>query len=171
MSKQQDSKPIVTHHEATTEPSPHAASKSFTSARHKSERERPGAAIINSDDPSTEALRRWALDKQLHYPGQDGSFAQGANTAGVVDGMAWGGPWLLPHKGNTLPPPDERVVHGEPNVVGAGGVDGKEVETEGEIRGSEKKKKKSYSFSTLFSHKKGKEREAEGNEGDADAVR
>lgn len=165
MSKQSDSKPIVSHHEATPEPSPRAAFGSLTSPHRKNEKERPGAAIINSDDPSTEALRRWALDKQLQYPGQDGSFAQGANTAGVVDGMAWGGPWLLPHKGDTLPPPDER--HGEPKVVAAGGV--KEIEKEGGRSGGENKKR--FSFSTMFHHKKDKDREAKGSEGDGDAVR
>ena len=121
MSKHPDTNPTASHLEVTPPPPPH----------RKSENERPGAAIFNSDDPSTEALRCWAQDKQKHYPGQDGSFAQGGNTAGVVDGMAWGGPWLLPHKGDTLPPPDHGVVHGEARVVGGGDGERDDGEREG----------------------------------------
>ncbi|CAD6576347.1 MAG: hypothetical protein ASARMPREDX12_007854 [Alectoria sarmentosa] len=171
MFKQPDSKLSVSHHEATPEPSPGAGSESRHSQRRKSEKERPGAAIINSDDPSTEALRRWALDKQLQFPGQDGSFAQGANTAGVVDGMAWGGPWLLPHKGDTQLPPDERAVHGAPKVIGAEGSDEKDIKQKEGKSGGEKKKKKASSFSTFFGHKKEKDREAKGNDEDDDTVR
>ena len=164
MSKQSDSKQTVSHHEVTPE---RAVSESLTSPHRKSEKERPGAAIISSDDPSTADLRRWALDKQLQYPGQDGSFAQGARTAGVVDGMGWSGPWLLPHKGDTLPPPDERVVHGEPKIVGAGSV--KETERGGERSGGENKKR--YSFSSMFHRKNDKDHEAKGNEEYGDAVK
>ncbi|CAF9920363.1 MAG: hypothetical protein ALECFALPRED_001497 [Alectoria fallacina] len=169
MSKKPDSKLTVSHHEATPEPSPGAGSESRNSQRRKSEKERPGAAIINSDDPSTEALRRWALDKQLQFPGQDGSFAQGANTAGVVDGMAWGGPWLLPHKGDTQPPPDEKAVHGEPKVIGAGSFDEKDIKKDEGKSGGEKKK--ASSFTKFFGHKKEKDREAKGNDEDGDTVR
>lgn len=45
--------------------------------------------------------------------------------------MAWGGPWLLPHKGDTLAPPDERVAHGEARVVGGGEGVGEGGEGEG----------------------------------------
>ena len=105
----------------------------------------------------------------MQFPGQDGSFAQGANTAGVVDGMAWGGPWLLPHKGDTQPPPDEKAVHGEPKVIGAGSFDEKDIKKDEGKSGGEKKK--ASSFTKFFGHKKEKDREAKGNDEDGDTVR
>ena len=62
--------------------------------------QRPGEDIIKSDDPATAALRAWAQDKQMQYPGQDGSFAKGGVGTGG-DGMGWGADsWILPHKGD-----------------------------------------------------------------------
>lgn len=74
--------------------------------------------------------------------------------------MAWGGPWLLPHKGDTLPPPDERVGHGEARVLGGeeGGTKG-----EGEGEGGEGVKKRRSFLELLRGGKKG-EGKGEGGE-------
>lgn len=73
--------------------------------------------------------------------------------------MAWGGPWLLPHKGDTLPPPDERVGHGEARVLA-----GEEGEREGE--GGEGVKKRRSFLRLLRGGKKG-EGKGEGGEEEA----
>lgn len=60
----------------------------------------PGEDIMNSDDPSTAALRAWAREKQLQYPGQNGSFAMSAVGTGA-SGMGWGADhWILPQNGD-----------------------------------------------------------------------
>lgn len=123
--------------------------------------ERTGAAILNSDDPSTADLRAWAEDKQKHYPGQDGSIA--VNNA-TMNSMVWGGPWILPHKRASLRPPDERVSHSEARYMGPAGGEG-EGSKEAE---SPKKKKKRHMLSGLF-RAKGKSVEA-GN-GDDNIIR
>ncbi|KAK0510865.1 hypothetical protein JMJ35_006417 [Cladonia borealis] len=123
--------------------------------------ERTGAAIMNSDDPSSADLRAWAEDKQKHYPGEDGSIA--VNNA-TMSSMAWGGPWILPHKRGILRPPDERVSYGEARYMGPAGGEG-EGSKEAE---SPKKKKKLYMLSGLF-RAKGKSVEA-GN-GDDNIIR
>ena len=107
---------------------------------------------MSSDDPSTADLCAWAEDKQKHYPGQDGSIA--VNNATMIS-MAWGGPWILPHKQDTLRPSDERVSHGEARYMGPAGGEG-EASKEAE---SPKKKKKRNLLSGFF-RVKGKRVEA-----------
>ncbi len=66
---------------------------------------RPGEALLHSDDPSTAPLRAWAEDKEKQHPGENGSFAGGSTTT-----MSWGAQsWILPHKGDTPAPPDEKL--------------------------------------------------------------
>ncbi|MCJ1451644.1 hypothetical protein MMC28_001984 [Mycoblastus sanguinarius] len=103
---------------------------------------RPGQSIMESNDPSTAALRAFAEEKSKHYPGQDGSFSTGYNSG---DTMGWAtDSWILPHKGDTKLPPGG-MAHGEAKVVD--GAEGEE-------------KKKRHSFGGLF-HKKGKKEEVD----------
>ena len=110
---------------------------------------------MKSDDPSTKALREWAMDKEKQYPGANGSIAV---TSQSIDMMAWGGAHILPRKGDTLPPPDEKMRHGEAEYLGPaekgmlGGNAGK-GDGVGEHEGGTKKKNRT---SALF-HQKEKE--------------
>ena len=60
--------------------------------------------------------------------------------------MAWRGAHIVPRKGDTLPPPDEKMRHGEVEYVGPaeGGVLGGDAGTRegvGEHEGGKKEKK------------------------------
>ena len=123
--------------------------------------ERTGAAIINSDDPSTADLRAWAEDKQKHYPGQDGSTA--VNNA-TMNSMVWGGPWILPHKQDTLRPPDERVSHSEARYIGPAGGEGEGLKE----ADSPNKKKKRHMLSGLF---RARGKSVEAGKGDDNTIR
>ena len=70
---------------------------------------------MKSNDPSTEALREWARDKEKQYPGANGSIAV---TNCNMEAMAWGSAHIIPRRGDTPLPPDERVRHGEVKYVG-----------------------------------------------------
>lgn len=109
---------------------------------------------MNSQDPSTEALRQWAADKEKQYPGADGSIAV---TAQSYDFMAWGGAHIVPRKGDTLAPPDKKMRHGEveyaePAEGDMSGGDAKTGEGVGEHEGGKEKKKKDR-LSGLFHRK------------------
>jgi len=121
--------------------------------------QRPGASIMASDDPSTAALRTWAEDKEKTYPGQDGSIT--VNPASM-DAMAWGGPWTLPYKGDTLPPPDKRVAHGKATYVGPAEEE-KRVVGKADREGGKRK----HRVSGLFRReKKGGGKDGKGDEDD-----
>ena len=82
----------------------------------------------------------------------------------TMNTMAWGGPWILPHKHDTLRPPNERVSHGEARYMGPAGGEGegsKEAERP-------KKEKKRNMLSGLF-RANGKRVEAE--KGDDNIIR
>ncbi|MCJ1406041.1 hypothetical protein MMC19_000106 [Ptychographa xylographoides] len=84
-----------------------------------------------ADDPETAALRAWAREKDRVYPGQDGTLVFGS---GAMMTNAFGG-FRLPHKGETLLPPDERVREedwGRQGVLarGEGGYEGGRLEGE-----------------------------------------
>ena len=124
--------------------------------------ERTGAAIMNSDDPSTADLRAWAEDKLKHYPGQDGSIA--VNNA-TMNSMAWGGPWILPHKRENLRPFDEKVSHGEARYMGPAGGEG---EGSKEAESPKKKKKKRHRLSGLF---RARDKSVEAGDGNDNIIR
>ena len=96
---------------------------------------RSGEALLHSDDPSTAPLRAWAEDKEKQYPGQDGSFGTGYTTT-----MSWGSSsWILPHKGDTPPPPDQKLgIHYHYHLAGVPGEWKPKEEGQGEA-GEEKK--------------------------------
>ena len=116
---------------------------------------------MNSDDPSTADLRAWAEDKQKHYPGQDGSIA--VNNA-TMNSMVWGGRWTLPHKHDTLRPPNERVSHGEARYIGPAGGEGEGLKE----ADSPNKKKKRRMLSGLF---RAKGKSVEAGKGDDNIIR
>lgn len=106
---------------------------------------------MNSNDPSTKSLREWAAEKQKQHPGQNGSFA--VNRANYATALAWGGPWVLPHKGDKLPPEEERLRHGEATYLGPAEAEGGKAGGEGKVEDEGGKKK--HRLSGLF-HRKGK---------------
>lgn len=119
---------------------------------------------MKSDDPSTQALRQWALDKEKQYPGADGSIAV---TGQSFDFMAWGGAHILPRKGDTLLPPDEKMRHGEVEYVGfmeEGMLEGNMGKGEG-VGGQEGGEKKKKRLSGLFHRKEKEHKEGKGEEG------
>ena len=112
---------------------------------------RPGKSLMTAPpsalDPSTAALVAWAEEKEKQYPGTNGSFGNGSTT-----GMSWGAEsWILPHKGDTPLPPDQR----KPEIVGGVGNDGETV------KGGKRKERKEKRLSRLF----GRKEERNGGEG------
>ena len=160
-SRSASSQLTATSHEIAPEASSSSHEHHHLSSKY-TRPQRPGEAIMNSDDPSTQALREWAAEKQKQYPGQNGSFA--VNSANYATGLAWGGPWVLPHKGDTLPPPDERLRHGEAMYLGP--AEPKEGKAGGEVKVEDEGGKKKHRLSGLF-HRKGKgEKDDKGDEHD-----
>lgn len=114
---------------------------------------RPGADIMASTDPSTAAIRAWALNRQTQLPGSDGSFAAGGDSVSGGFVASSGGPLLLPRKEFIVDPPMHSVDHGRAEVVG-----GKEGVGEGEGHGGDGKgheeKKRRGSWRELFEGQK-----------------
>lgn len=128
---------------------------------------------MHSLNPSTEDLRRWAADKEFHNPGQDGSID--LNNPGTMQSMVFGGAMRLPRKGDTLPPPDERLGvgkfgHGQAEYIepreGEEGDHYGKAEKDRSEKGEQVEGKTKHALSTFF-HRKKKEGayDSESNEG------
>ncbi|MCJ1484895.1 hypothetical protein MMC06_005068 [Schaereria dolodes] len=124
---------------------------------------RPSHNPLDSDDPSTAALRAWAKEKEMVLPGKDGTISM---MAGYGLTNESGAAFQLPRNGSTLPPPDERwgrgMRHGTPELVKSAEPVIKHVEGEERER-KDKKDEKDGRLSNFFrglSTETGKEKDA-----------
>ena len=74
---------------------------------------RPSPHVLQ--DPSAAALRVWADDMSNHITDQDGSISADWPSD---EGFGWPANRLDTRKGDTILPPDGRIVHGKAKSVG-----------------------------------------------------
>ncbi len=95
--KPKSAQPITTQLEISAKrPSLHHHSHHYDA--YQTQNDCTGKPIMRSSDPSTEALRRWAANKETHHPGQDGSI--NINNQCTMQALVFGGAVRIPRKGD-----------------------------------------------------------------------